>query len=469
MIKQAKILLLDFNPEGGLGATLQEILKSSSSLDVQLKLESFETCEPTFCNIDLPGIVSRFNPDAIFLLLSPRLLKESGAVFQLVKREPSAIPIVVVMEANKPDEIFDLLKLGATDFITPPLKTINVIPRIWRLLEQARQGEGELVVHTLKEKIGLKQLVGESPVFLAEIRKIPIVAKTDASVLISGETGTGKELCARAIHYLSPRAHRPFVPVNCGAIPVDLVENELFGHERGAFTGASTSQSGLIHDANGGTLFLDEIDCLPLLAQVKFLGFLQEKEYRPLGSTKMLQADVRIIAAANTDVEGAVTEGKLRQDLYYRLNTIPLLLPPLRERREDIPLLARHLLAKYASAFSRRETNLSPEAMQTLVSYHWPGNVRELEHVIERAVVLSEQPTIGSADILLPRSGPVVRQESFQVAKARVITQFERTYIQRLLLTHHGNISKSAQAAQKNRRAFWQLVRKHRIDVQRLK
>ena len=339
--------------------------------------------------------------------------------------------------------------------------------RVLRLRQHP--AEEEALPQPSEEKSGLPQLLGESPAFLAEIRKIPLLAQCDVNVLISGETGTGKELCARAIHYLSPRAGRPFIAVNCGAIPVELVENELFGHERGAFTDASTAQGGLIHEAEGGTLFLDEIACLPLLAQVKLLRFLQDKEYRRLGSTKTQQGDVRVVAAMNIDLEEAVREGKLRQDLYYRLNIIPLVLPPLRERREDIPLLARYFLAKYAAKLNKDVTDCSPDVMQLLVLYEWPGNVRELEHTIERAVVLSEQAVIHKADIILPRVAAAAHQDSFQEAKAKVIARFERTYIQGLLLAHQGNITKAARAAQKNRRAFWQLMRKHLLDAHSFK
>ena len=191
------------------------------------------------------------------------------------------------------------------------------------------------LLQTLKEKIGLSHIIGESPVFLAELQKIPRIARTNAKVLISGDTGTGKEVFARAIHYLSLRTSYPFVPVNCGAIPVDIIENELFGHARGAFTSATSDQAGVIQEAEGGTLFLDEIDSLPLLAQVKLLRFLQEHQYRPLGSAKSRHADVRVIAATNIDLEAAIETGEFRRDLYYRLNTIPLHLAPLRERSED--------------------------------------------------------------------------------------------------------------------------------------
>jgi DNA-binding NtrC family response regulator len=247
---------------------------------------------------------------------------------------------------------------------------------------------------------------------------------------------------------------------------VELVENELFGHESGAFTSATSSQQGLIHKAEGGTLFLDEIDCLPPLAQTKLLRFLQEKEYRPLGSTKICKADVRIVAATNISLEEAVKTGMFRNDLYYRLNIVPFKLLPLRERREDIPLLAQHFLHKYATEYDKQASAFSSDAIQQLMISDWPGNVRELEHVIERAVVLSDQKIIQKADIVLPGLETRVRQESFQEAKARVVAQFESAYIQSLLLAHQGNITKAAKAAQKNRRAFWQLMRKYRIDRQ---
>ncbi len=325
------------------------------------------------------------------------------------------------------------------------------------------------LISKLKEELGLKQLVGDSPVFLKEIKKIPVMAKCDASVLISGETGTGKELCARAIHYLSPRSSKPFIPISCGAIPTELVENELFGHIRGAFTGADSLQPGLIHEADGGTLFLDEIDCLPFQVQVKLLRFLQEKEYRMLGSTKICRVDVRIIASTNINLEESVKQGRFRQDLFYRINIIPLLMPPLRDRKTDVPVLARHFLSKYALEFNKRVNDFTSEALQKLIVYDWPGNIRELENVIERAVVFSKQMVIESDDVVLPRSEAVASAESFKSAKAKTIAQFEKDYIQGLLLANQGNITQAAKAAEKNRRAFWELMRKHKIDVQNYK
>ncbi|NIO21246.1 MAG: AAA domain-containing protein [Candidatus Aenigmarchaeota archaeon] len=466
-MKDARILLLDLDPVGGLGRTLGGILQSPLSPGIQIRYVPVGVFEPTLSRSELPSIISRANPDVIFLVFSPSHLKQTKALFQSIGMERLDLPIIAVSEECKPDRMLALLKLGAVDFITPPLKAGDVLPRLWRLVEKTHRSKN--LSHTLKEKLGLKQLVGETPAFLSVIKKIPSVAQCEASVLISGETGTGKELCARAIHYLSPRSSKPFVPVDCGAIPTELMENELFGHVRGAFTGASSSKPGLIHEASGGTLFLDDIDCLPLSAQVKLLRFLQEKEYRRLGSPKVRQADVRIIAATNLALEKLVREEKLRQDLYYRLNIIPLMLPPLRERREDIPLLALHFVDKYAAEFNKRVKGFASEAMQILMLYEWPGNVRELEYVVERAVLLSEQPIIDGIDIVIPSRKGTEPPESFKEAKATVVAQFERSYIQGLLLAHQGNISKAAQAAQKNRRAFWQLIRKHGIDVQSFK
>ena len=334
-------------------------------------------------------------------------------------------------------------------------------------LVMSNPSETNQTCEALTRKLGLQRIIGESPIFLAETAKIPLVAKSDTSVLVLGETGTGKEVVGRAIHYLSPRAGEPFVPVNCGAIPVELIENELFGHEKGAFTGAGASRTGLIQEAEKGTLFLDEVNTLPLLAQVKLLRFLQNKEYRPLGSTKSLQGDVRIIAASNANLEAEVAAGTMRQDLYYRLNVVPIALPPLRKRSSDIILLAHHFLAQYAAKLNSPAVGLSPEAERKLLLYSWPGNVRELEHVIERVVVLCTNEIIQEDQITLPGENNNLTNLSFQELKARVVSQFETDYIQNLLTAYRGNISKAAQAAQKERRTFWELVRKHKIDVQK--
>ncbi|MCM3870585.1 MAG: sigma-54 dependent transcriptional regulator [Pyrinomonadaceae bacterium] len=414
---------------------------------------------------ELGKSIQRFNPGVVFTVI-PASRQQTMTLLKAAGRAATNIPIIVVLKTCEPDQFVELLENGASDFVTSPLRVSEVLPRALKLIRPTASSSKASPLNG--SHFGIKKVIGESPVFLDQLRKIPMIAKCEANVLIAGETGTGKELYARAIHYGSSREGRPFMPINCGAIPAELVENELFGHERGAFTSAATLQTGLIEEANGGTLFLDEVDCLPVFAQVKLLRFLQEKEYRPLGSSKIRRADVRIIAASNLNLEEAVANGKVRQDLYYRLNIVSLILPPLRERREDIPLLARHFLARFASELDKDVCDFSSEALQLLMVHHWPGNVRELEHVIERAVVLCEGSVLQPHDLVSPagRSGA---QQSLREAKAKEIARFERDYIQGLLSACKGNITRAAQVAQKNRRAFWQLIQKHQIDVARFK
>lgn len=388
---------------------------------------------------------------------------QCAAILDALELEPAAAPRFVLATFDDPDEICDLLRRGVSDFVTPPFRPVELVPRLRRVLESSVTPGADSQLDVAHP--ALEALVGACDLFLAEVRKVPQVAACNANVFISGETGTGKEIFARAIHQMSPRAARPFVTVNCGAIPLELVENELFGHERGAYTGATGPQVGIIRQANGGTLFLDELDSLPLLAQAKLLRFLQDREFRPLGSIRTERADVRVITATNINVEQAVEDGRLRLDLYYRLNVIPLTLPPLRDRREDIPRLAKHFLKKHAGRLQKQITGFSANAMDKLVRYQWPGNVRQLEHVIERAVALAERSVLHDADVVTTMSDRSARQESFQAAKAKVVSDFERSYLESLLVSHRGNITRAAEAAHKNRRAFWELLRKHDIDA----
>ena len=460
-------LLLAASAENELSLSLKSILQPYFSVDCLPQTIIKGVSAGSRFRSSFGDLIRRVRPLVVFPILPSESALEDTALVESIKREAAGIPIIAVLENSEPHRVFELLKGGAADFITSPLTASDVLPRIWRLLREPDLSTG--TTSTTENKLGLEHLIGRSPNFLSELKKIPLISKCEANVLIVGETGTGKELYARAIHYSSPRAGRPFVPVNCGAIPLELVENELFGHERGAYTSAQTLQSGLIEEANGGTLFLDEIDCLPLLAQVKLLRFLQEKEYRPLGSSRRRRADVRIIAASNLNLEEAVGNGKIRQDLFYRLNIISLSLPPLRERREDIPLLARHFLAKYCREFNKKKMDFDPEVLQQLMVYSWPGNVRELEHVIERALALCEKSVLRCDDLALPGSASAGQQQSLQEAKAKEIARFEKDYIHGLLSASKGNITRAAQVARKNRRAFWQLIRKHKIDVSRFR
>jgi DNA-binding NtrC family response regulator len=445
--KIAFMLHNDGEADGELFTALRQILEPHFSLEV---------CGPTDKPIKHP------EPAIILLAVRQSHLESTLNQIECVRREYRT-PLLLIIEANEPEEVFELAKNACDDFVTLPLKANEVLARTCKLV---RQTQPEPLSSTTAERRGL---IGKSPAFLTHIEKISQIAKLKANVLITGETGTGKELFARAIHYSSARASQPFMPVNCGALPAELVENELFGHERGAYTSAVSLQTGLIEEANGGTLFLDEIDCLPVPAQVKLLRFLQEKEYRPLGSPRVKQANVRVIAASNANLEEAVGHGKVRQDLFYRLNIISIALPPLRDRKEDIPLLANYFLAKYARECECEIGGFSREALHLLTVYTWPGNVRQLEHAIERASVLCKGHRIEVEDLLLSSADLDKGRESLQEAKAKEIARFERNYIQGVLAICKGNITQAAQVAQKNRRAFWQLIQKHAIDVARFK
>jgi DNA-binding NtrC family response regulator len=466
-MQQARILLCDFLPAAKLAGSLRVILESSPGPGMDVRHETVELRRAAFGPADLSRIIEHFDPDLAFFVLSRDLFRRAKALFETLRRGPFTMPAIVVIDGVEPTEMLEFLKVGATDFVTAPLKSVEILPRVWRLMEQKRRSSE--AQRADDDEGELKSFIGRNAAFVAEIHKIPLVARCDTGVLIFGETGTGKELVARAIHSLSPRASKPFIPVNCGAIPEDLAESELFGHERGAFTGAIVSRVGMIEAAEGGTVFLDEVACLPLLAQAKLLRFLQEKEYRPLGGAKVKKSNVRVIAATNIDLEKAVSHGKFRQDLYYRVDVIRFWLPPLRERREDIPVLARHFLDRCAGRFGRPAHELSAQALARLIAYDWPGNIRELEHTMERIVVLCDRDVVEADDLRLPNALNTEAEESFQTAKAHVIAEFEKGRIQNLLLAYQGNISRAAQAAHKNRRAFWGLIRKYGIEAEQFR
>jgi two-component system response regulator GlrR len=292
------------------------------------------------------------------------------------------------------------------------------------------------------------------------MRQASLVADSEAPILIQSESGTGKELLARAIHGAGRRRSQPFVGVNCSAIPDTLLESELFGHIKGSFTGATNNHEGLFQAAHGGTLFLDEVADMSLSSQAKVLRVLQEKEVRPVGSTKTVPIDVRIISATRQDLERAVSEGRFREDLYYRLNVVTLELPPLSDRREDIPLLASHFLANINARTGKDIKGFSPEAMELLIAAAWPGNVRQLQNVIEQTVALSTTPIIPAS--LVQKGLRYKTGEMRSFAEAR--DQFEREYLAQLLQATHGNVSNAARLAQRNRTEFYKLLRRHHID-----
>jgi len=349
------------------------------------------------------------------------------------------------------------------DFLPCPFNNIDLLVRVQRLFGHLRDSATSARAMALKQRFRLEMLIGESEAFVDVIESVPPIAASDVTVIILGETGTGKELFARAIHYTSARRDKPFVPVNCGALPDQLFENELFGHVRGAFTDASSVELGLLAVAEGGTVFLDEVDAMSLAAQVKLLRFLQDREYRPLGSSKTMVANVRVVAATNADLRRQVERKLFREDLYHRLNVLALHIPSLRDRVSDISLLAEHLLAKYTTQHGTKAFRFSAGATRKLTSYSWPGNVRELEAVIQRAVILHPPSILQARDLDLstPQEKELPEAVNLQQAKTRAIVQFERTFLANLLSTHHGNISHAARAAGKERRSFQRMLHKH--------
>ena len=315
-------------------------------------------------------------------------------------------------------------------------------------------------------------ILGDSPAIQRLLRAIATVARYHTPVLVSGETGTGKELVARAIHYAGPLQDHPFVPVNCGALNDELLLAELFGHEKGAFTDAKSARPGLIAQADGGTLLLDEVDSLSLKAQAALLRFLQDKEYRPIGGDRVLRSDVRVISATNQDLKALVEAGRFREDLYYRLHVVDLRVPPLRERGEDVLLLAAHFLTTFAHRYNEPEKRLHPTTQRWMRSHPWPGNVRQLENYLHRIFVMTDGPSLCVPHPLghpIQIAGaPNAAQQSadllaFQEEKARIVAEFERTYLHKVMKKAAGNISQAARLAGKERRAFDRLLKKYGI------
>jgi DNA-binding NtrC family response regulator len=367
--------------------------------------------------------------------------------------------ILVILPALADPALWEAATEIADDFLVAPVRGEEFEKRVLLLLPPAANQPDEVRARLIEE-MGLCNLVGDDPAFCAQVARIPACAASDFPVLLTGETGTGKELFARAIHQLSRRRDFAFIPVDCGAVPDHLFENELFGHVRGAFTDAHHDQRGLIALASRGTLFLDEVDALSRGAQAKLLRFLQEQTYRPLGSERFLRADVKVIAATNCDIEECVEQKQFRSDLYYRINVLRLRLPSLRERPSDIRLLAQHFLDMAPCA----RQSFSPSALDLLAAQEWPGNVRQLLNVVQQAAVFASGSIISVADLpVSPASRkPAARADSFREAKQRTVGDFERSYVLELLEKHDGNVTKAAKEAGKDRRAFGRLVKKYR-------
>lgn len=395
-------------------------------------------------------------PDLLVLAGVPDPLRALECLGWLRQRQFRGA-VLAVLPRDLDDSNLALAAAAADDCVLWPERPSLLRQRILRLLPPA--GETEDAYEHLIRDLGQANLVGRDPAFLATVDRAVRCANTSFPVLITGETGVGKEVFARAIHFVSLRRNHPFIPLDCGGIPDHLLENELFGHARGAFTDAYSEQKGLAALAEGGTLFLDEVDSLSPAAQAKLLRFLQERQFRALGSERYVQADVKIVAASNRNLRQLVTDNHFREDLYFRLDVLHIELRPLRERPQDIPLLARHFLDLYLPPGERR--SFSPASLRRLTDYHWPGNVRELLNIVQRAIVFSRGPQINACDLLLgdPSSPPPAGD--FRQARAQVIQSFERDYLLELLQRHRGNVTHAARDAGKERRAFGRLMKKY--------
>jgi two-component system response regulator PilR (NtrC family) len=421
--------------------------------------------------------IALLEKEPVELLISDVRMPDVSGVQVLAAAQrvnPEIIGIMVTAFASTETAV-EALRLGAYDYLSKPFNVDELKLKVRKALERRHlQQENALLKRALQDSHQFSNIIGRSPGMQAVFQLIQTIAPTTSTVLVTGESGTGKELVARAIHFNSPRKDRPFVAVNCGALPETLLDSELFGHVRGAFTGADTNKKGLIEVAEKGTIFLDEIGEMSPLVQVKLLRVLQERKFRRLGGTEEIEADIRIIAATNRDLTKLVAEGKFREDLFYRINVIPVRLPPLRERPEDISLLAEHFLAKYAAQIGRKISGISPEAVRKLQSYSWPGNIRELENAVERAVALEAGPLIETASLPEhvqagepPTTGssngsePPLPESGFDLE--RHVADIEREYIAEALRRAGGVKSRAADLLGMSFRSFRYYMKKYNL------
>ena len=418
----------------------------ASSGEESLSMLDTEEIDLVILDIMLPGI------SGIDTLRSIRLSNPS-------------LPVIVITAFSSIDGAIEAMKLGAFHYIPKPFQNEEVVITVNKALEQRRlSNENERLKAELSEKYSYSNIIGKSEVMRKVFEMIRLAAPSRSNILITGESGTGKELVAKAIHHASPRGRNAFVTVNSGSLPPELLESSLFGHVKGAFTGAIASKRGLFEVADGGSIFLDEIGNINLETQAKLLRVIQEKEFMRLGAVDTIRVDVRIIAASNAELTKLVREGTFREDLFYRLNVIPVALPPLRRRREDIPLLVSHFLDKYAEENKRKVRELTPDAMRLIMDQSWPGNVRELENTIERAVVLSTGPVITARSIsVLGATAP--QNSGLPSLKLRPnIEWVEKETIRRALESARGVKKDAAELMGISQRALSYYLAKYRID-----
>ena len=414
---------------------------------------------------DAPGVQRLLETHAIDLVLLDLKLKDTDGIelMEAVHAVQPGLPVIILTAYGTIQTAVDAMRRGAFGYLTKPFEGRELLVQVEKALEQQRLSrEVHHLRSMVKDAYRFENIIGRSAAIQGVLTQVSQAAQSESSVYIEGKSGTGKELIAKTLHMCSPRRDGPFVAINCAAIPETLLESELFGYEKGAFTGADRNRKGLMTEAHGGTFFLDEISEMPLSMQVKLLRALEERSFFPLGGRTTVSVDIRVIAASNKHLEAEIQKGAFREDLFYRIHVIPIKLPTLQERREDIPLLAGHFLEKYARMMSKDITGFSAAAMRKLMTYAWPGNVRELENTIECAVALSEGATIRGQTILRhPFQAPAGKKVlPLKDAKA----DFERNYLFKLLESTRGNISQASKMAGKYRADFYSLLKKHGLD-----
>ena len=425
----------------------------------------------------IEGLAAVKDPSIDVAVLDIKMPNLSGMeLLKAFKQTRPDVEVIMMTAFAAVETAVEAVKAGAYDYLTKPFENIDILSMaVGRAVEKkALRDRTRVLEEQLSARTMFEELVGQSAQMRAVFKLVDTVAFSTASVLITGESGTGKELVARAIHYRSPRREKAFIAVNCSALTETLLESELFGHVKGSFTGATGNKKGLFEAADGGTIFLDEIGDIPPATQVRLLRVLQEGEVKRVGATDSLKVDVRVISATRVDLAKAMKEGRFREDLYYRLNVISIHLPPLRDRPEDIPLLAHHFLKVYAQKVGKPVTSISPEAMEALTTARWEGNVRELENVLERAVVLCAGPQVDlddlPAEVRSSRKGGgdievfSLAHLPYAQAKKLAMRAFERRYLSALLEKSSGNISSAARAAGVDRSNFRRLLKQYDVD-----
>jgi two-component system response regulator GlrR len=410
--------------------------------------------------VDGEQAIDIFENEMIHLVITDlKLPKISGMdVLKFVKEKDPEIPVIVITAYGSIENAVRAIQKGAFDYVTKPFKEEKLRSSIIKALKISRlTSEVRYLRQEIEDRYTFKNIVGDSPKICDVLKLAGSVSNTDTTVLITGESGTGKELLSRATHINSPRSSGPFLTVNCAAIPSNLLETELFGYEKGAFTGAQKRTKGKFEVASGGTLFLDEIGDMKLDVQAKLLRILENCQFERIGGTKTINANVRIIAATNKNLEEMVDEKLFREDLFYRISVFPIHIPPLRERKEDITKLSSHFVLKFSKAFGRKPPELSEKAMQKLIQYPWKGNIRELKNVIEYSVAMSESDII-SQDLIVLNEAEHSLHEMKSLKDAKL--DFERDYLVELLEFTQGNISRAAKLAGKYRADFYTLMKK---------